>query len=120
MVRKSYTRRVCASMKAWYKALDKSAEGGTMAVRSTETKITFRHPFMLAALGATQPAGTYRLVTEEEEIDGLSFVAFRRTATLLHLPALSATDARHQVVTVDPLEWAAIVEADGRNLPTQE
>jgi hypothetical protein len=28
------------------------------------------------------PAGTYRLVTEEEEIPALSFVAFRRTATL--------------------------------------
>ena len=31
------------------------------------------------------PAGTYRLVTEEEGIPGLSFVAFRRTATLLAL-----------------------------------
>jgi hypothetical protein len=84
-------------------------------VRSTETTITFRHPFRLAALETAQPAGTYRLVTEEEEIDGLSFIAFRRTATLLHLPALPATGVAHQVVTVDPVEWAAIVEADGRN-----
>ncbi len=84
-------------------------------MRSTETTITLRHPFRLAALEAAQPAGTYRLVTEEEEIDGLSFVAFRRTATLLHLPALSAAGVTHQVVTVDPLEWAAIVEADGRH-----
>lgn len=29
-----------------------------------------------------QPAGTYRPVTEEEQIHGLSFIAFRRTATL--------------------------------------
>jgi hypothetical protein len=54
-------------------------------------------------------------VIEEEEIPGLSFVAFRRAATLLHLPALSMTSGTHQVVTVDPVEWAAIVEADGRN-----
>ena len=60
------------------------------------------------------PPGTYRLVTEKEEIPGLSFVAFRRTATLLHLPALPATGATHQVVSVDPVEWAAVVEADGR------
>jgi hypothetical protein len=62
-----------------------------------------------------QPAGTYRLVTEEEEIPGLSFVAFRRTAMLLHLPALPTTSHTHQVVSVDPVEWAAIVEADGRD-----
>ena len=84
-------------------------------MRTIETMVTFRHPFVLAALEATQPAGTYRVVTEEEEIDGLSFVAFRRTATLLHLPALSTASATQQVVNVDPLEWTAIVEADGRN-----
>jgi hypothetical protein len=43
-------------------------------------------------------------VTEEEEIDGLSFVAFRATAMLLHLPALSTPSATQQVVDVDPLE----------------
>jgi hypothetical protein len=84
-------------------------------IRSTETVVTFRHPFVLAALETAQPAGTYRLVIEEEEIPDLSFVAFRRTATLLHLPALSVTSGRHQVVAVDPAEWAAIVEADGRD-----
>jgi hypothetical protein len=54
------------------------------------------------------------LVTEEEEIPDLSFVAFGRTATMLHLPALPATGGTHQVVSVDPVEWAAVVEADGR------
>ena len=83
-------------------------------MRTIETMVTFRHPFVLAALEATQPAGTYRLVTEEEEIPGLSFVAFRRTAMMLHLPALPTKGATHQVVSVDPVEWAAVVEADGR------
>jgi hypothetical protein len=84
-------------------------------MRVTETTITFRHPFALSALETTQPAGIYRLVIEEEEIPGLSFVAFRRVATLLHLPALSTTRRMHQVVSVDPVEWAAIMEADRRN-----
>jgi hypothetical protein len=84
-------------------------------MRTTETTITFRHPFTLAALETMQPAGTYRLVIEEEEIPGLSFVAFRRVATLLHLPALSTTSRTHQVVSVDPVEWAAIVAADERS-----
>jgi hypothetical protein len=86
-----------------------------MATRTTETMITFLQPFMLSALDTAQPAGTYRLVTEEEEVPGLSFVAFRRTAALLHLPALSATGNAHQVVSVDPVEWAALVAADGRH-----
>jgi hypothetical protein len=53
--------------------------------RSIETTVTFRRPFTLTALDGVQPAGTYRLVEEEEEIAGLSFVAFRRVATLLHV-----------------------------------
>ena len=83
-------------------------------MRTIETMVTFHHPFVLSALETSQPAGTYRLVTEEEEIPGLSFVAFRRVATMLHLPALPATGAAHRVVNVDPVEWAAVVEADGR------
>ncbi|SKA42036.1 hypothetical protein SAMN02745126_06561 [Enhydrobacter aerosaccus] len=84
-------------------------------MRSSEIATTFRHPIVLAALETTQPAGTYRLVIEEEQIPGLSFLAWRRTATLLHLPALSATGGKHQVVAIDPVEWAALVEADERD-----
>jgi hypothetical protein len=61
------------------------------------------------------PPGTYRLVIEEEQIPGLSFLAWRRSATLLHLPALSVTGGKHQVVAIDPVEWAALVEADERD-----
>jgi hypothetical protein len=84
-------------------------------MRTIETMVTFRHPFVLAAVAATQPAGTYRLVTEEEEIPGLSFVAFRRTAMMLHLPAVSIASTTHRVVPVDALEWTALVEADARS-----
>lgn len=83
-------------------------------MRTTETMITFRYPFMLSSVNAEQPAGTYRLVTEEEEIPGLSFVAFRRTATMLHLPAVSEASTTHQVVNMDPLEWSVLLFADGR------
>jgi hypothetical protein len=33
---------------------------------------------------------------------------------MLHLPALPATGSTHQVASVDPVESAAVVEADGR------
>lgn len=34
-----------------------------MTMRITETMVTFRHPFVLAALKAKQPAGAYRVGT---------------------------------------------------------
>jgi hypothetical protein len=83
-----------------------------MAERSTETMVTFRHPFQLRALDGPQAAGTYLVVTDEEEILGLSHVAFRRMATMLHLPALGVSRTRAEVVGIDPVELAAALIAD--------
>lgn len=83
-----------------------------MSIRTTDTTVTFRRPFILAAIDGAQPAGTYRLVTEEEQIPGLSFVAFRRVATLLHLPANPTPGSTRQVVDVLPDELAAALVAD--------
>lgn len=86
-----------------------------MTTRTTEATVTFRRPFTLDALDGVQPAGTYRVETDEELLPGLSFDAFQRVATMLHLPAMSAPGGRRQVVTVDPAELAAALAADGRD-----
>ncbi|HEU4986043.1 MULTISPECIES: hypothetical protein [Hyphomicrobiales] len=83
-----------------------------MTVRTTDTEITFMRPFSLSAFDAPQPAGIYHVAIEEEEILGLSFLAYRRTATMLHIPAISNECDRHQVVEVDPEELAAALDAD--------
>lgn len=83
-----------------------------MSVRTTETTVTFRHPFSLAVLDGLQPAGTYRLTIDEEEIPGLSFAAFHRTATILHLPAVSVFASKSEAVPVDAAELAAALESD--------
>ena len=67
-----------------------------MPVRTTETTVTFKRPFILPELEGPQPAGTYRLVTDEEEISGLSFLAFRRTGTMLRLPSLATSGSRNR------------------------
>lgn len=85
-----------------------------MPVRTTETTVTFRRPFTLAALDDLQPAGTYRLTIDEEEIAGLSFAAFQRTSTILHLPAVSVSARLSEAVPVDAAELASALEADGR------
>lgn len=83
-----------------------------MAERIIETTVTFRHPFSLSAFEAPQPAGTYAVETTEEELLDVSFPAFRRTETLLRLPAVSRPGGTSQAVPVDPAELAAALAAD--------
>jgi hypothetical protein len=75
-------------------------------MRSTRDMVTFDHPFTLAGLEGLQPAGTYMVITEEEEVPGLTFIAWRRVATQIYLPAMGVKSAMEQVVTIDPRELA--------------
>ncbi len=86
-----------------------------MPLRTTETTVTFRRPFTLPEFERPQPAGTYRLVTDEEEISGLSFVAFRRVGTMLRLPSLAKSDGPEQMISIDAKDLAAALTADGEN-----
>lgn len=54
-----------------------------MAMRSTNSTVTFEHPFFLSGYADELPAEDYDVVVEEELLEGLSFVAYRRTATCL-------------------------------------
>ena len=81
-------------------------------MRSTESTLRFSHPFRLSPFDKTQPAGHYRLVTEEEPIEGLSFAAFQRVRTLLYLPADAPPGRAREVIPVDPAELAAAVVVD--------
>ncbi|MDB5487024.1 MAG: hypothetical protein JWQ58_739 [Reyranella sp.] len=83
-----------------------------MSTRTTLSSVTFTRPFTLSSVDGVQPAGTYRLVTEEEPIEGLSFGAYLRTATMLHLPAAPTPGQTRQVVPVDPDELSAVLAAD--------
>jgi hypothetical protein len=83
-----------------------------MSTRTTETMVTFRRPFALTGIDGVQPPGTYRVLTEEEQIPGLSFVAFRRLSTTLHLPANPVPGQRREMIVVDARELATALEAD--------
>ena len=85
-----------------------------MTSYTNESTVTFKNQFNLSSLNEPQPAGTYRLVTENEEIPGLSFIAYRRRSTMLHLPALAANAGKTQVFSVDRDELEAALKADER------
>jgi hypothetical protein len=85
-----------------------------MTSHTNESTVTFKNQFNLSSLDGPQPAGIYRLVTENEEIPGLSFIAYRRTSTMLHLPALTTSAGKTQVFSVDRDELEAALKEDER------
>jgi hypothetical protein len=75
-----------------------------MTTRTHRKLVTFAQPFLLRAIDAVVPAGVYNVDTDEELIDGLSFLAYRRTATWIHLPSITTTSGSSQMVLVQPSE----------------
>jgi hypothetical protein len=66
----------------------------------------------LNGLDEAQSAGTYTVQTHEESLPVLSFLAWRRTATLIFLPSRPGGAFVEQLVEIDPLELEAAEERD--------
>ena len=81
-----------------------------MTARSRSNIVVYNHPFLLPAVDRVLPAGGYRVVTDEELIDGLSFSAYRRVSTMIFVPALGHEASSIEMVTVDPSELKAAQE----------
>jgi len=74
-------------------------------IRNMTTNVTFRHAFALKGLERPVPPGTYRVDVEEDAIDGLSFLAYRRLATFITVPVAGQGGApcgRAQSAAVGP------------------
>lgn len=69
-----------------------------MAVRMTSREVVFRRPFVLKGFDKIEPAGTYTVETEEESIDDVSFVVWKRLGTVIHITRGGETE----YVRVDP------------------
>ena len=87
-----------------------------MTMRTSRKAVTFRRPFSLSGIDEVQPAGTYTVETNEEQIEGLSFPAWRRTATVLLLRQRNAAGIG-QDVEIDPQELEAVQDSDALELP---
>ncbi|MDI9848837.1 hypothetical protein QM467_12290 [Rhodoblastus sp. 17X3] len=86
-----------------------------MTVGATETTVTFKRSFSLPELDQPQPAWTCRVITDEEEISGLSFVAFRCIATMLRFPSLPTAGRREETVNIDANEFSTALTADEKS-----
>ena len=79
-----------------------------MTTRTTRKTVTFRQPFALGGVDGVQAAGAYEVATDEEMIEGVSFPAWRRMATMIQLRRNGDT----QLYRIDPVELDASLLRD--------
>ena len=68
-----------------------------MTIRSRREAVTFKHPFRIRGVDRLLPAGTYQVITDEESIEGLSFAAFRRVATMILVPGAGSASVLEMI-----------------------
>lgn len=76
--------------------------------------VTFLHPFSLAGVEEEQPAGAYTIEAVDEQLETLSFVAYRRLSTTIELPAVGSAACQRQVTAIDSDDLAQAMERDLR------
>lgn len=83
-----------------------------MTLRTTRSTVTFLNPFVLGGYDEVLPAGEYDLEIDEELMGDLSFLAYRRIATMIHLPAKSERRLHSTTLTIDPAALEAALQRD--------
>ena len=85
-----------------------------MTERTRQESIAFRFPAHIEGIDGRLPAGTYVVETDEEQIPGLSFVAYRRVQTAIIVPLNTGSNAGRQVVVIEPQALQAALERDAQ------
>jgi hypothetical protein len=95
-----------------------------MTTRTSDTVVCFRHPFSLKGVDRMLAPGEYRVTTEEEAIEGLSFLAYRRVSTLISLPthagrpsAVGRDQLSVEMMSIHPLDLRRALEQDAATVP---
>jgi hypothetical protein len=81
-----------------------------MTVRTISKTVTFHRPFCVKGIDRLLPPADYRVVTDEELIEGLSYSAYHRLSTAIFVPAPSGSAI--EMVTIDPMELEAALNRD--------
>ncbi|SIQ02833.1 hypothetical protein SAMN05880561_101850 [Rhizobium sp. RU33A] len=86
-----------------------------MFTRTKTRTVHFDAPFTLTGLEGVHPPGDYQVQDDEEQITGISWLAYRRVATAIEVVAGKKTS----LIGIDPSELDAALELD-RVLAGQE
>jgi hypothetical protein len=83
-----------------------------MIARTLTKTVVFTRPFLLKGVDRILPAGDYRVVTDEELIEGLSFPVYRRISTMIFVPAQSHPASSVEMVVIDPIDLQTARDRD--------
>ncbi|WP_233417280.1 hypothetical protein [Halovulum marinum] len=83
-----------------------------MNMRSTRSTVTFSNPFTLPGYIGELPAGDYEILVEEELLQGLSFEAYRRTATYLTVRGRGRHAGRSELRTISDSDLKKAMSRD--------
>jgi hypothetical protein len=75
-----------------------------MNMRSQRETITFKHRFRIKGVDRLLSAGAYEVITDEEMLEGLSFAAFRRVATMIMVPAAALRGSIMEMVSISSID----------------
>ncbi len=85
-----------------------------MANRTTQAIVRFTNAFLLPGSNKPQPAGYYRVDLDEESIEGVSRLAWRRVGSFIHLPGIGVKISTHQMVPINAADLDAALEKDNK------
>ena len=80
-----------------------------MTTRTRDRTWTFAAPFALKGVDRLLPAGNYRVATDEELLEGLSFPVYRRVATTIFAAGRGGS---LEMLSIDPADLQAAQERD--------
>jgi hypothetical protein len=83
-----------------------------MTIRTRNSLVVFHHPFELKGVDRTLPAGEYRVMTDEQLIEELSFPVYHRVSTVIFAPGQSPNSTSVEMVTIDPRDLQAAQDRD--------
>ncbi|MDZ7875145.1 MAG: hypothetical protein U5N27_19870 [Rhizobium sp.] len=86
-----------------------------MFTRTKTRTVHFDAPFTLTGLEGVHPPGDYQVQDDEEQITGISWLAYRRVATMIEVVA----GKKKSLVEIDPVELDAALDTD-RSLSGQK
>jgi hypothetical protein len=89
-----------------------ASKRGPMSTRTRRETVHFKHPFRIKSIDRLLTAGGYEVVTDEEQIEGLSFPAFRRVATMIMVPGAPPHQSSTEMISIDSIELSDAQRVD--------
>lgn len=86
-----------------------------MSSRTTHSIAHFEAAFVLGGVDGKLPPGDYDVDHDEELVDGMSRLAWRRVATFIHVPARAVKSPTNQLIAIDHAELETALKHDREN-----